>query len=1403
MAPHSLLDSLQAIRRRVRGITLIFGAGVCVATAVGLLLLTVFIDWALVLPAVGRATLLAGAAIGVCAAVRHWIVLPARSGLSISDIAGRLEHTFPAFDDRLRSTVDFLRPEIPGSDALKQRVIAQATQMAGETNLRDVIRARPMWYSIVGGFSAVALLAGLLLFGNHAYVSAALDRLALGNRAWPKTVEIAMDGELPRRVAVGDRIPVRIHLAKGDRASRKAMIFYRYDDGPWQQELMTRADGVYTAALDARMDQGKEAGRISVRLEAGDDQRELAPIAIVPRLDVARVDAEVLPPPYVKPRRQSTVNLSDRPAVVGVGSEIALRFTFNKPLAQDKPIELRPAAGQKLPASVSSIVWEHPAPAMAVARLQAVDPLHFSVRATDEDGFENNPGAEYEVIVREDQPPTVQIEEPRRSEDRTPDAEFDIKAVVEDDFGIDNAQLVVHRLGDQASTAQNGWTIDLLKDGVANLGATWELTDSSVEHQRYRLQYHWALASLPGANLKPGDVLEYFIQVKDNFDLNGKQHDWVPSGRLRVTIISHEQWDRTVRDELDQTYAALKQLAAAQVRNKGETDTLKQGIESKKTFDDADAAQGQRLTTQQNTSAAQTAQIAARLGLLLNKMSENKSPDDSVKQATGDVKKQLEQTSDGPMREAASKLGNATQNSSADPKARADDLKKSSDSQQLAADQLRAAMDRLGNFSGLSEAISAFEAIRNAQGKLAKDFTDQMKGDLGKKPQEMTKEDRDKADHLAKDQDSLAKRTEAALNDLQRKGEQLSKSDPTASEGMKDAAQTGQQQQVPGKQSQASANMSQNQQADAQSQHAQIELGLDMIIDKLKEADRRKLEELARRLDAMQKLIAELTRRQASHNLDNLWTQGGQGRLDKVESADRKELIDASGRDAGQPGTAQEPGQLSASQEQTERNARDIAKQAEALPDPLPGAKLTAAAGQMERAIVHLRDAQLADAYAPPQVEALRALIEARKAVDDALRKAQQKLQEQTEQSIKQAYIKILEKQKKIGVDIVTIDSTPKDANGDLPRLQGVRLGQLPGEQGTLAGEVDGIGKKLESLGSVVYLWANRDIATSMNEVKDDLGKPETGVPTQAEEGRIEEQLQAMIDNLAQKQKDERFAERSGRGKGGSSKGGPKMPSEAELRLIKALQQAVDKSTVTIDAAKVKDQPKLAALGQRQGSLRGVFDQLLQKSAHIKLDPEPDNRDQLPEEASKEDIENQEFDKQLRNEDMSDDTVGKNVKLTGDRMARSRQRLALNNDPGQVTQEIQKRIVMDLDSLIQLARQQQQQSSPSSGSGKPGEKMNGPQPGAGPQQVASGAPKSNDGGNAPASKSGNVSNGGRGDAPNQDLSRDIQESAKEWGGLTARERQAVQEGASEKVIEKYKQFVDDYYRSLSEEASKH
>src|SRR5205814_1162948 len=84
----------------------------------------------------------------------------------------------------------------------------------------------------------------------------------------------------------------------------------------------------------------------------------------------------------------------------------------------------------------------------------------------------------------------------------------------------------------------------------------------------------------------------------------------------------------------------------------------------------------------------------------------------------------------------------------------------------------------------------------------------------------------------------------------------------------------------------------------------------------------------------------------------------------------------------------------------------------------------------------------------------------------------------------------------------------------------------------------------------------------------------------------------------------------------------------AELRLLKAMQLAVNKNTKAADALPKaqQDKPGLVALGNRQGKLRTLLDNLLKKATQGKegLNPEPDPKDKLPEEAGKETIETKE-----------------------------------------------------------------------------------------------------------------------------------------------------------------------------------
>ena len=52
-------------------------------------------------------------------------------------------------------------------------------------------------------------------------------------------------------------------------------------------------------------------------------------------------------------------------------------------------------------------------------------------------------------------------------------------------------------------------------------------------------------------------------------------------------------------------------------------------------------------------------------------------------------------------------------------------------------------------------------------------------------------------------------------------------------------------------------------------------------------------------------------------------------------------------------------------------------------------------------------------------------------------------------------------------------------------------------------------------------------------------------------------------------------------------------------------------------------------------------------------------------------------------------------------------------------------------------------------------------------------------------------------AQNEDLSKEIRESAAEWGAVTPRMRDAVIEGAGENVIEEYRKLVEEYYKSVA------
>ena len=281
---------------------------------------------------------------------------------------------------------------------MKRKVVAEAGQMAQAVDLGQVIVRRPVYHSFAGALLALGLLVLLAGLAGGDFLRIAANRLVGGAARYPKSTQIAMLGTLPQRVPVGRPVDVKMKLSKG--SARKAVVEYRYDNGPWQKELMNLgADGTFAAALDAKLRPDQATGTLDIKVAAGDDAVELPKVTLVPRLDVSRIEARVTPPPYAGPT-VTAINLSERPATMAVGSQVDLKIEFNKALAQGEPVLIVPSkAEQKAPA----MQWRREAGnAVAIGHFQAGQSIRFTVRATDADGFENSGTQEFDLLVRED-----------------------------------------------------------------------------------------------------------------------------------------------------------------------------------------------------------------------------------------------------------------------------------------------------------------------------------------------------------------------------------------------------------------------------------------------------------------------------------------------------------------------------------------------------------------------------------------------------------------------------------------------------------------------------------------------------------------------------------------------------------------------------------------------------------------------------------------------------------------------------------------------------------------------------------------------------------------------------------------------------------------------------------------
>jgi len=453
---------------------------------------------------------------------------------------------------------------------------------------------------------------------------------------------------------------------------------------------------------------------------------------------------------------------------------------------------------------------------------------------------------------------------------------------------------------------------------------------------------------------------------------------------------------------------------------------------------------------------------------------------------------------------------------------------------------------------------------------------------MGKKAQDLTAQERTDLQQISEQQQRLADAARKAIDQLAQRGQQMEKVDATQSQGMKQAAQRGRDQQVPEKMSQAAQAAKDNQTSTAQEEQQQAMDALQQMLQDMNDAPKKRDETLKR-------VLADIIQ-----SLDRL-----------IREQDAQIVALAAAVEASQFKGLDEP------MIALNKNTLDVADKARADRQMARIAELVDKAGKNEdQAIAALRseplDAGNADKSERESLRLLKlARAEAKKLHDDAAKRDN----DRKRQELRGFYRDTLEKQVALKGETDPLIGKAVDRR-DRMMVRGLGEKQ-EGIRATLA-DLKAKTQELADAGVFDLAHARLDAAAAAASKKLRAGQADHAVQ-RAQQSAVQI-LKALVEALDDRAKqDDEFREDAGGGGDGAGGGGgqkpPLIPPLAELRLLRAMQQEAADLTRSLDESKDSPPDELSGVGDLQRSLSDRAQDLMKKLQQHTTTPDRPGKD--------------------------------------------------------------------------------------------------------------------------------------------------------------------------------------------------
>jgi hypothetical protein len=1189
--------------------------------AVGLLLAG-SADWLIPLNPEVRLTLLIGwVALGVWVAIRH-VVMPLVVRFADLDIALRIEERWPGLNDRLASTVQFLRgvrgDESHGSQALRDATVQQTLLEIESIDFRQAVDPRPVRKAVAWAVLALAAI------GAVGVLEPVLSRIAArrffhpyGPDRWPRLTHLTILPDTPRKIARGMPFTLGVAIAPGERMPSTATVTYTYEDGETATDsLRPGDDNTFRGRVDL------VTRPFSFSVAAGDDQTEAWPVAVVSPPAVTESTVRLVAPEYTRlePQTLAPGNMLVK-AVEGTKLEYEART--NKPIASAalrrgdaiarEPVEVR-AGGMTL---ATSFVVKESQP--------------FWLELKDTEGFASQEVVRFDIRATRDEAPKIVVDDPAHDRDVPPQAIVPIQLTADDDFGLQLIRMV-YKISVGGSEPS--------REVVIPLWVTPETDGKPTMVRRQEVKYRWDLGTLP--DLKPGTIISFHADARDFDNLKGPNVG--KSRELRLRIVSEEDRDRLLEEQQRAIREEADRILAIQKQAKTPVDQALNRLSKTDKLADTDRDQlknAEMIQRQVNNRVTNRADgLDRKIRQLLEDLKD-------FKVNNPDTERQMTEMRDAVDRIRERNLGPAEQGLTRATKALdqpRDGQPPGENAQPKAGDQPRdEAAEKAAGKPGSDNAQAKGESAKGQQSKGESTKGDQAKGDQAKA--DPAKADPAKADpgapgeskpgDAAKPQPDGPKAPRSALveaeknqkaivDELQKMVAALNEFDTYRGvvkdaksllqqheEGMKKTAEAATRPDLAGKpqdgltpDNKADLGNLANQQNEAAKGLRNLEAKMDEMAGKLeptdplaasalreaaeqsrKQATAAKMGEAADKLEKNQMGQAQAGQAQVQRDLKEL-VDSLQNRRErelsrlvkelKKSEADLKKLRDRQAanlqktKDAGKIADprkrAEEMKKLAKEQEQIQNELKKQMQKLAKLNNEAGSRPGQQASGKMSNAQDDL-DQDQAEQAQKDEEEALKDLREAQEEVAEARREVEEQLAMEQIAKMADALKSILERQTRM-VDETTRYEKEKDANaGKLTIAQRTGVRELGRVQEGLKDEAAELIERLGE-GAPVFNLTLKKATKSMDDAAQRLQALKTDDPTLRAEKSAAARFQQLVDSLKpDKPKNGGGNQQQGQGgqQGGQQGGGDGIPAAAQIKVLKSLQQELNERTDFFD----------------------------------------------------------------------------------------------------------------------------------------------------------------------------------------------------------------------------------------------